>query len=296
MNAQARDRWRVYSTSRAGRNLPVAIAVGCGLGAIIIVGLIFGAVAWYPLVAAAVGLATWEVGCRFKEAGYAITRLGLVCGSQLIVWLSWPFDGHGVLAGFVVVMFVVTLARLLGIGLPRVPERSEEMSGGFIRDVSASAFVLIWIAMFGAFAAMISRYHTEFADSQLFIFTFMICVVASDVGGYGCGVMWGRHPLAPKVSPKKTWEGFLGSLAGAAIAGALSFRLALHHEWFMGVAFGLMIAIAGVLGDLMESQVKRDLGIKDMSAMLPGHGGMMDRLDSVLPAAAVSWLILGLVG
>lgn len=122
----------------------------------------------------------------------------------------------------------------------------------------------------------------------------MICVVASDIGGYTAGVLAGAHPMAPSISPKKSWEGFAGSMAAGLVAGGLSVALLLQGRWWLGVLFGAVLVATATAGDLIESTVKRDLGIKDMGHLLPGHGGLMDRLDSLLPSAVVSWLLLSL--
>ena len=127
------------------------------------------------------------------------------------------------------------------------------------------------------------------------VLTFLICVVASDVGGYTAGVLVGRHPMAPTISPKKSWEGLAGSLTAGMVAGALSVALLLHRPWWAGVLTGALLVASATLGDLVESLVKRDLGIKDMGTLLPGHGGVLDRLDSLLPTALVAWAALGLL-
>jgi phosphatidate cytidylyltransferase len=123
----------------------------------------------------------------------------------------------------------------------------------------------------------------------------MIAVVGSDTGGYAVGALLGRHPMVPSISPKKSWEGFAGSLALGIVASVLSVTLLLDGAWWVGVLFGALIVVTATAGDLVESQVKRDLGLKDMGTLLPGHGGLMDRLDSVLPSAVVSWLVLTLL-
>jgi len=126
--------------------------------------------------------------------------------------------------------------------------------------------------------------------------TFMLCVVASDTGGYIAGVMFGSRPMAPAVSPKKSWEGFIGSVIGGVVTGALTVSLLLGEAWWIGALMGLGLVICATLGDLVESQFKRELGIKDMSNLLPGHGGLMDRLDGMLPSAMVTWLVLSILG
>jgi phosphatidate cytidylyltransferase len=125
--------------------------------------------------------------------------------------------------------------------------------------------------------------------------TFLLCVVASDVGGYAAGVLAGKHPMAPTISPKKSWEGFAGSQVAGMAVGGLCVALLLQDAWWEGVLLGSLLVISATLGDLVESMVKRDLGIKDMGSLLPGHGGLMDRLDSLLPTAVVAWAVLSIV-
>ena len=129
-------------------------------------------------------------------------------------------------------------------------------------------------------------------DGSAYIVAFMLCVVANDVGGYAAGVMFGSHPMAPAVSPNKSWEGFAGSMTAGIITGVLVVHFLIHGPWWMGIVLGIALVICATMGDLVESQFKRELGIKDMSNLLPGHGGIMDRLDGMLPAAAATYILL----
>jgi phosphatidate cytidylyltransferase len=129
-------------------------------------------------------------------------------------------------------------------------------------------------------------------DGAARVATFLLVAVASDVGGYGVGVVAGRHPLAPTISPKKSWEGVAGSVLACVLVGVASVVLLLDGPWWAGALLGLLTAVSATLGDLGESMIKRDLGIKDMGSLLPGHGGLMDRLDSLLPTAPLAWLVL----
>jgi len=124
------------------------------------------------------------------------------------------------------------------------------------------------------------------------VLCWLIVVVCSDTGGYAAGVLFGKHPMAPSISPKKSWEGFAGSMLAGAIGGTLSVMLLLHAHWWVGLPYGLALVVCATGGDLVESLIKRDLGIKDMGNLLPGHGGLMDRLDSLLPTAVAAWLLL----
>ena len=124
------------------------------------------------------------------------------------------------------------------------------------------------------------------------VIAFIVTVVCSDVGGFAAGVLFGKHPMAPSISPKKSWEGMAGSLSACMLAGVLLIGLMLGGPWWAGLIFGAAIAVSATVGDLGESLIKRDLGIKDMGDLLPGHGGLMDRMDSLLPSAAIAYLLL----
>ena len=274
--------------NKAGRNLPVATATGVALGALVLLAAWIGPMAWYPLVAAAVGLAMWEVLSRLREAGYRQPRTLLLLLGQAMLWVSAPFGVQGLVSCFAFSVLFLMFYRLFHNGRHQKPEN-------YLRDTAVGVFVLAWIPLFGSFAALISLVEDRGSSGSLYILTFMIGVVASDVGGYCAGVMFGSHPMAPAVSPNKSWEGFAGSVIFGLTTGVLVVTYLLDRPWWMGVLLGVALVICATMGDLVESQFKRELGIKDMSALLPGHGGIMDRLDGVLPAAASTWLVLTLV-
>ncbi|MDY3127778.1 MAG: phosphatidate cytidylyltransferase [Corynebacterium sp.] len=264
----------------AGRNLPAAIGVGVGLGALVIAAVLLGQLTWYIVVSLALGVAMWEVLTRLREHSFHLPRTLLVIGGQAMVWASWLLGASGLVAVYVVAVLALMFGRLFHNGKHRPPIN-------YLRDMSVGIFVLTWIPLFGAFAAMLSATSQGAAS----IFVFMLCVVASDTGGYIAGVMFGSHPMAPAVSPKKSWEGFAGSLLFGAAVGALSVHFLLERNAAVGALMGLALVVCATLGDLVESQFKRELGIKDMGHMLPGHGGIMDRLDGMLPAAMVTWVV-----
>ncbi|WP_300907865.1 phosphatidate cytidylyltransferase [Corynebacterium stationis] len=269
----------------AGRNLPVAIGVGIGLGALVIFTMWAGQLAWYIVVAAAVAVAMWEVLTRLREHSYYLPRTLMILGGQAMVWSSWPLETKGLMAVYVISVLALMFGRLFHNGRHRPPIN-------YLRDMSVGVFVLTWIPMFGSFAAMLSATSQGAAT----ILVFMLCVVASDTGGYITGVMFGSHPMAPAVSPKKSWEGFAGSIVFGMVTGALSIHFLLEREAWVGAIMGLGLVVCASLGDLVESQFKRELGIKDMSNILPGHGGLMDRLDGMLPAAMVTWVAISFLG
>ena len=269
----------------AGRNLPVAIGVGIGLGALVIFAMWAGQLAWYIVVAAAVAVAMWEVLTRLREHSYHLPRTLMILGGQAMVWSSWPLETKGLMAVYVISVLALMFGRLFHNGRHRPPIN-------YLRDMSVGVFVLTWIPMFGSFAAMLSATSQGAAT----ILVFMLCVVASDTGGYITGVMFGSHPMAPAVSPKKSWEGFAGSIVFGMVTGALSIHFLLEREAWVGAIMGLGLVVCASLGDLVESQFKRELGIKDMSNILPGHGGLMARLDGMLPAAMVTWVAISFLG
>lgn len=268
-------------TSRAGRDLPAAIAVGAALGASLILVLVFVPLAFVPIAAGAVAIASWEVTKRLRESDISVPRIPVIIGGQAMIWLSWPFGPLGGLSAFAATVLVTMVWRLLSGGLDVAPRN-------YLRDCSVSVFVLAWLPLFGTFAALL----TLDDDGGSRVLVLMIAVAFSDIGGYAAGVLFGRHAMAPAISPKKSWEGLGGSLLFSVVACVLTVTLLLNGSPFVGALLGVLVVFSATLGDLIESQVKRELGIKDMGTMLPGHGGLMDRLDSVLPSILVTWLVL----
>ncbi|MFD1814299.1 phosphatidate cytidylyltransferase [Rhodococcus gannanensis] len=267
--------------SKAGRNLPAAIAVGVALGALVIASLLLVPMVWFGIVGAAMAIATWEVSTRLRESDILVPRIPLLLGGQAIIWLGWPYGTSGVLGGFAATVLVCMVWRLLDQGLNKAPQN-------YLRDVSITVFVAAWVPLLASFATLMVTHD----GGAKWVFVFMLGVVCSDVGGYAAGVLFGKHPMVPAISPKKSWEGLAGSLVFAIIGSLLTVTLILDANPFIGVLLGVVLVVTGTLGDLIESQVKRDLGIKDMGTKLPGHGGIMDRLDSLLPSAFVTWLVL----
>jgi phosphatidate cytidylyltransferase len=266
-------------TSRAGRNLWAAVAVGCGLGAVILVCLFTVPQTFVGIVAIAVAISTVELaGAMQRAGGIKVALVPVLVGGQAMVWLSWPFERVGLLAAFVVTILGCLIWRF------------RDGVSGYVRDVTGSIFVAAYVPLFASFAAML----VVPADGVYRALCFLIGVVCSDTGGYAAGVLFGKHPMAPLISPKKSWEGFAGSMLTGTVGGALTVTLLLHGQWWQGVLVGAALVITSTVGDLVESLIKRDLGIKDMGNLLPGHGGLMDRMDSLLPSAVVAWLLLRL--
>jgi phosphatidate cytidylyltransferase len=266
--------------SRAGRDLAAAIAVGVALGVVILSSLLFQRHFFIGVLAVATAVGTWELaGALRRGAGIEVPITVLLVGGQAMVWLSWPFGLRGLAIAFVLTALAMLLWRL----------RTGAVH--YVRDVTAGMFTAAYVPLFCSFATLM-----VVADDGLGrVLTFLICGVASDIGGYAAGVFLGRHPMAPMISPKKSWEGFAGSQVAGMLAGALSVHFLLGGAWWWGALTGALLVVSATLGDLVESMIKRDLGIKDMGTLLPGHGGLMDRLDSLLPTAVVAWLLLSVV-
>jgi phosphatidate cytidylyltransferase len=278
------DGAKVPKASRAGRNLPAAIAVGATLGGILVVILLFAPKLWLVVLALAIPIATHEVTRRLREAGYAIPIVPLLLGGQAMLWLTWPYGAAGALGGFAGTVVVCMIWRLVGHGLSEQPVN-------YLRDISATVFLATWVPLFASFGGLLIYPH----DGAARVFCLMLTVVCSDIGGYTAGVLFGKHLMVPAISPKKSWEGLGGSLLFGITASVLAVAFLLHKPAWVGVPLGLMLVITGTLGDLVESQVKRDLGIKDMGTLLPGHGGLMDRIDAMLPSAVATWIVLTLL-
>lgn len=272
------------STSKAGRNLPAAIAVSLLLGGIVIATLLFAPRGWVVILSVAMAVATYEVVKRLTEAGYSIPLIPLLVGGQAMIWLTWPFGAAGALGGYGGTVLLCLIWRLLSQGLQSQPVN-------YLRDVAVTVFLATWIPLFAAFGALLV--YPE--DGWARVLTFMLAVVFSDIGGYTAGVLFGKHRMVPAISPKKSWEGLAGSLVCGTAAAVLAVVFLMGEPWWVGIPLGLMLVITATAGDLVESQFKRDLGIKDMGTLLPGHGGLMDRIDGALPSAAATWIVLSLL-
>lgn len=262
---------------RAGRDLSAAIAVSLLLGALVVAPL-YSPLRWLFIgvlvLAALVGL--YEVVRALRLAGAAPPVLPLLSGGAAMVVLAYREGPEALAAGLLLTVLACLLWRLGG------------PAAGALRDVAASAFTAAYVPFLVAFAALLAQP----ADGPRRVTVFIATVVCSDVGGYAAGARYGRHPMSPSVSPKKSWEGFAGSVTACALAGAVFFGVLLDAPPLLGAVYGLAVVCTATLGDLGESMVKRDMGIKDMGSLLPGHGGLMDRLDSLLPTAPVAWLLL----
>jgi phosphatidate cytidylyltransferase len=261
---------------RAGRNLPASIAVGVSLLAMVVLSLFLVKEVFIAVVAVALAIGLFELTRAFSTAGIKLPVLPVVTGGTIMLVGSY----YGSMETASVAMALTVVGTLVW--------RLADGADGFVRDVSAGIFSLSYLFLMGTFVLLMLKED----DGPWRIVAFIVATVASDTGGYIAGVLFGKHPMAPTISPKKSWEGFTGSLLFGIGTGILTVTYALDGDWWVGILLGVAGVVFGTLGDLSESLIKRDLGIKDMGDLLPGHGGLMDRLDSLIAVAPISWLIL----
>ena len=265
--------------SRTGRNLPVAIGVGAALGGLVILTLLTVKATFLLYVGAAIAVALTELTTAFAKRGINIAVIPVAAGGAAVLTCTYWLSPRAALAAL-----ALTVVAIVAWRLPGGPS-------GYVRDVTAGVFAPIYLPFLASFViAMLAP-----ADGPRRVLTFVIVTICSDIGGYFAGITLGRggrHPMAPVISPKKTWEGFAGSAVACLIGGALTVTLLLHGHPWQGLLVGAAAVLAATLGDLAESMIKRDLERKDMGTLLPGHGGILDRLDSLLIVAPVVWLLL----
>jgi phosphatidate cytidylyltransferase len=274
---------RSNPTPKAGRNLPAATAVGLGMLLVVLGGLLFLPLGFALVVTTFAVFGVWEIFRALEAAG---TRLPII--PVMIGTVAMPLAAY----------FGGSESLLLAILL----WRSLEGAAGSARSIFAGVFTLAWVPFLISFAVL--PLHATGGQTPVGLWpdgvipqgawqiaTLLLLVVSNDTFGYLVGASLGKHPMAPKISPKKTWEGFAGSIAGAMVIGVLASLLVLDKPWWVGAVLAVGMVAAATAGDLAESMVKRELGIKDMSSILPGHGGVMDRLDSIVFASPVAFIL-----
>lgn len=262
--------------ARTGRDLILAILVGLGLGAVLLGSLLFIKELFIPIALAIAVLGIWELCLALRSAGRRVDVIPqMVVGAVLVVagyfapaWLIW--------VALIFAVAVVIVWRLLA----QMVAKDGRTYGDVLQDAVVGGFVQIYVPFLAAIALMLLAQD----QGQWWVLSFIAIAVAADTGAYATGVAIGRHPMAPRISPKKTWEGFAGAVVAAGGVGVLLAIYLLQVPWWCGLIFGLAILLSATLGDLGESMIKRDIGIKDMSSWIPGHGGLLDRLDSILPS------------
>lgn len=265
--------------SRAGRDLPAAIGVGMVLGALII----GTALVWKPsfvlLVTAVITIGAFELATALRAGRINAPLVPVMVGAVALVPLAYYGGSAALILGHALICLTILVWRAL------------DGPAQAARDIAGGVFITTYVPFLAGFTALMLAEP----DGGHRIIVFALVGTMSDIGGYAVGVLAGKHPMAPSISPKKSWEGFAGSVLTCMLAGAISVPLLLGGPWWAGALLGVPVAFFATVGDLAESTLKRDLGIKDMGSLLPGHGGVMDRLDSLLVTAPVVWILLGLL-
>jgi phosphatidate cytidylyltransferase len=261
---------------RTGRDLVLAILIGLAFGGALLASLLFIKVLFVPFALAAALLGVYELALALRTSGRRVDVGPQLAAAALVVltaffvevWLVWVML-------FIAVAFVIVW-RLVA----QMITKDGRTYGDVLTDAVVAGFVQIYVPFLAAVALILLKQE----GGQWWVLSFIAIAVVADTGAYAAGLAFGRHPMAPRISPKKTWEGFGGAVVGSITAGVLLAIFLLGLPWWFGVIFGVAILLSATLGDLGESMLKRDLGIKDMSSWLPGHGGLLDRLDSILPS------------
>ena len=265
--------------AKAGRKLLPSILVSLSLIALVWLTLAYARVLFALLVAIAVALGLREIARAFAAAGTHISTRSLIAATGGLTYAVWSAGVEGLAVATAIALPVLLISRLR-----KGPQ-------DFVKSATATTLALIYLPFLAGFLILLARPD----DGLARVMTFVVLVGCNDTFGYLVGVLFGKHPLVPNISPKKSWEGLVGSITFTSIGGALSFYYILDLQWWIGALVALMIVFTATSGDLIESAMKRDLSLKDMGSLLPGHGGMLDRLDSVLLSAPALYFALELV-
>ncbi len=264
---------------KAGRDLPAAIAVGCGLGAIVLVSLLIAKPLFIAVVTLGVSLGVWELIQALHSGRIVAPVVPTVLASVALVPAAYVAGPEGLSVAFALSCVVIVVW---------VAIESVHDGVNAIRDIAGGVFITAYVPLMAGLAVLL----VAEPDGVSRIIVFILVTISSDIGGYAVGATLGRHPMAPMLSPKKSWEGFAGSVLSCVLVGVLSVVLLLDGAWWVGVILGIAVGCFATMGDLAESTLKRDLGIKDMGTLLPGHGGLMDRLDSLVMTIPVTFAVL----
>jgi len=269
--------------ARTGRPLVRAIVVGLVLGGALLVSLVIFKALYMVFAGALVAFTAYELGSALRFAGRDVPRLPTVIAAVAVVPATffWLDTGH----------WVVTLGGIALVAVWRLVElvrpKNRASARDVLLDIGAGTLIMIYIGFMAGFTVLLTAQD----GGQWWTLAFLIVVVSVDTGAYASGLAFGKHPMAPAISPKKTWEGFAGSAVTALVAGVLLALFMLQQPWWVGLILGATILTTATIGDLAESLIKRDLGIKDISTWLPGHGGFLDRVDSSLLSGAAAYAL-----
>ena len=263
---------------KAGRNLPAAVASGLVLAILVIVSLVTIKWLFGVLAVAALLVAVHEFVSVLRSKGIHVARTPVYIATAAIPSAAYLWGLEAQLAATGIAILAVMMWRL------------RRGAQGFVADISVSVMLVAYLPFMAAFLML-----TLSADNGPWrVFVFILLTVSNDIGGYAVGVLFGKHPIAPQISPKKSWEGLFGSVVLQSVVGIMAFIYIFDAPWWQGLIAGVVLTVSATGGDFIESAVKRDLGVKDMGTVVPGHGGIMDRLDSLVPNAFVSWVLFSI--
>ncbi|MCS4275789.1 MULTISPECIES: phosphatidate cytidylyltransferase [Mycetocola] len=269
--------------ARTGRNLVLAILIGLGLGGVLLVSLIVIKDLFAILALAFVVFTTLELVNALRLTPRKVDPIPNVLAGAAMVVASYIADPVLIWSTLLGGIAVVVVWRLIA----QMIEADERTAPEILRDVLVVFLVQVYVPLMASFAVLLTRQE----HGEWWTLAFLIVVVSVDVGAYASGLSFGKHPMAPKISPKKTWEGLAGAAIAAQIAGILLAIFMLEVPFWVGMILGALLTVSATFGDLGESLIKRDIGIKDMSSWLPGHGGFLDRIDSMLPSAPLAFAL-----
>jgi phosphatidate cytidylyltransferase len=278
--------------AEGGRSLSKSVLYGVLLGALFLLSILIVRELFVVLVMAAVGFGVWELATALREKNWYVPRVPAVIGSMLIMPATYIWGPKGQWGFTLATSVALMIWRLVHI-LWEKRRSVEQTFAETLKDLAAAAFVVIYVPLTLSFSVLLLARKE---DGSAWVLSFVVPVALIDTFGYLVGRKLGKHKLAPGVSPKKTWEGLAASIVAGLVSATLLVWLVANRPWYLGVLLGGFLILAAVFGDLAESLIKRDLGVKDMSSLLPGHGGIMDRLDSMLPAALVTYVFVTVIG
>lgn len=278
--------------SESGRSLSKSVLYGVLLGAAFLLSILIVRELFIVLVATAIGFAAWELSTALRIKGWYVPRGPAVIGSVLIMPATYYWGVEGQWSTTLLTSLALMIWRLVHILWEKRRSVSQTF-GATIKDLAAAAFLVTYLPLTLSFSILLLKRED---DGPAWVLAFVVPVALIDTFGYLVGRKIGKHKLAPGVSPKKTWEGLAASIIAGVTSTVLLVAFVANQPWWFGVILSAFLVLAAVFGDLAESLIKRDLGVKDMSKLLPGHGGIMDRLDSILPAALVTYIFVTLFG
>jgi phosphatidate cytidylyltransferase len=265
------------SKINTGRNLPVATAVGLSLLFLLIGLLYWNLYAFTAVIALAAILATREI-LRLNNPGIPTSAVMMIASPLIVIVAFDRGIGAATTTAAAFALFAMIVRLFDGVE-------------GYIHATGSILLAAFYGPVLLGFTVDLAHQPQGVGK----VLTVILLTSASDTGGYFAGIFFGRHPMAPAISPRKSWEGFAGSLVLAAIVGAFLITKLVDISVEQGFILGIGMAATATAGDLIESALKRDAGVKDSGTMFPGHGGILDRIDSQLVNSLIAWFAFTIV-